>query len=42
MHGIFKSITHHLLRETSDKYCVKLIAGRLDEAPQAHKDREWV
>jgi len=37
-----KSITHHLLRETLDKYGVKLIGGGLDEAPQAYKDIEAV
>ena len=38
----FKSITHHLLRETLEKHGVKLIGGGLDEAPQAYKDIEEV
>jgi tRNA-splicing ligase RtcB len=37
-----KSITHHLLRETLEKYGVKLIGGGLDEAPQAYKDIQEV
>jgi tRNA-splicing ligase RtcB (3'-phosphate/5'-hydroxy nucleic acid ligase) len=37
-----KSITDHLLRETLEKYGVKLIGGGLDEAPQVYKDIEEV
>jgi tRNA-splicing ligase RtcB len=37
-----KSVTPHLLRETLEKYGVRLLGGGLDEAPQAYKDIEDV